>query len=295
MTAPLKIGETLAHLARATRALDEPPTPAGPNLPPPAARPSASTALPRCHFCKEAIDGRAWTGSYRGEATAAHLGCWENFKARSAQKAAELEQFARARVAAFTSGLPVFAVRHDAPEFGERVRHPHPIAAARRYEIGRGSVAFVGPSGCGKTTAAAAIALRLADEAVASFRVSMGSDAVQLERMAHAYWTTAAALCIARKQHRLGEGEAPEFARAETAPLLFLDELGQEIADDRWLLEFLDARQALGLPTITTSGIARTQLEARYGAGAYRRLTEPRGVCIDLFDAVRPRLVSNNG
>jgi DNA replication protein DnaC len=77
--------------------------------------------------------------------------------------------------------------------------------------------------------------------------------------------------------------------RAETAPLLVLDELGQEIADDRWLLEFLNARYNSGLPTISTSGLARPELEKRYGAGAVRRLVEPTGQFLDLFDACGSR------
>lgn len=288
MSVPLSISETLALVKGALRAIDEPPRAPDPMV---AADHAPHPALPRCQFCKDAIEGRAWKGRYKGEPTAAHAECWERF----ANKADEFERFARARAAAFTSALPIFAIRHDAAEFAGRVRHPRSRAAAERYEFEHGSVAFVGPSGCGKTTAAAAIALRLVDEAVTAFRVSMGRRSDLVDRVARAYWTTGAELCIARKHHRLGEGEAPEFDRAVSTPLLFLDEIGQEMSDDRWLLELLDARIVRGLPTITTSGLTATQLESRYGIGAYRRLIEPHGTCVDSFEGARPRLVSSRG
>lgn len=253
---------------------------------------------PRCWFCKLPIasDDSLVTCRYKltGEYIEAHASCIEAVKRATEEKTLERERFARARLAGFVSSLPAFGVRHDSPEFAERVAQTRLVNAAQRYQLEHGNIAFVGPSGCGKSTVAAAIGLRLVDEAVAAYRASAGRESAKLDHAARMVWTTAAALCMARKQHRLGEGEAPEVDRAESATLLFLDELGQEIADDRWLLEFLDVRYSRGLATITTSGLTQFELEARYGTGTRRRLIEPHGLCVDLFESAKPRLVDGN-
>ncbi|MEO7033101.1 MAG: AAA family ATPase [Polyangiaceae bacterium] len=185
------------------------------------------------------------------------------------------------------SSLPEFAVLPDSREFSERVQEPRLRSAAERYRVEKhGNLVLLGPAGSGKTMLAAAIIKRLCAEAVEAF-IAPASDSSKLEYATRVTWTTAADLHNSRRQHRLGEGEAPEFLRAEKAPLLVLDEVGQEIADDRWLLEFLNTRYNGGLPTISTSGLTRPELEKRYGAGAVRRLVEPTGQFLDLFSAAR--------
>lgn len=254
---------------------------------------STDNAL-RCWLCKLPItEGGVWSGKYKptDEWINAHSECMDRVRQSTEEKSLERERFARARLAGMTASLPAFSVRHRSPEFAERVTHQRLLGAATRYEIEHGNVAFVGPSGCGKSMTAAAIAWRLIDDATASYCDSGGRDARKVDHAARMLWITAAALCMARKQHRLGEGEAPEVERAEGATLLFLDELGQEIADDRWLLEFLDVRYSRQLPTITTSGLTQFELEARYGIGTRRRLVEPRGIFVDLFENAKPRLV----
>jgi DNA replication protein DnaC len=242
--------------------------------------------LPTCWGCKTPILENVITCRHRptGRQATWHFDCFELMKRRTFEVAEEHERFARARVAGFLAGLPEFSVRHDSAEFTKRVTHQRLRGAAERYSIELGNVAFVAPSGLGKSMTMAAIGYRLTEEAVTAYRVSAGRDSQKIEFAARMLWTTAAALCVARKHHRLGEGEAPEVERAERAPLLFLDEIGQEIADDRWLLEFLNVRYTRQLTTLTTSGLTTEELERRYGMGTKRRLVEPRGIFLDLFE-----------
>jgi DNA replication protein DnaC len=240
-------------------------------------------SLPRCLVCKSAISANPIVTSYRGQRVELHALCWQQVEAKHLAR----RTFAERRLDGVLSSLPEFAVLPDSPEFSERVQEPRLRSAAERYRVEtHGNLVLLGPAGCGKTMLAAAIIKRLCAEAVAAF-IAPAPDSSKLEYAARVVWTTAAHLHNSRRQHRLGEGEAPAFLRAEKAPLLVLDELGQEMADDRWLLEFLNARYNCGLPTIATSGLTRPELGKRYGAGAVRRLVEPEGRFLDLFNAAK--------
>ncbi len=217
-------------------------------------------------------------GRYGDQRAELHPSCWREVEAGKRA----WRTFAERRLDGVLSSLPRFAVLPDSPEFSERVQDPRLRSAAEEYSVEkRGNLVLLGPAGCGKTMAVASIIKRLCAEAVAAYV----SDSSKLEYAARVVWTSASDLHNSRRHHRLGEGEAPEFLRAERAPLLVLDELGQEVADDRWLLEFLNARYNRSLPTISTSGLTRVELEERYGVGALRRLIEPRGRFLDLFNA----------
>jgi len=283
----MKARETLALLSVARRALEEP---SGDH------EIAADPALPRCFECKSVITEPPLVKQRDdGARFPFHPICFGARQERIARGRGDLEAHARARLGRLSARLPRFAVRHDSPEFTERVHHPKLRAMPVRYRPDLGSIQISSESGLGKTTAMAATCLQLQDDAVREFRDSGGRETSKIDFVARAHWTTAAALVSARKQHKLGDGEAPESARAETATLLFLDEIGQEIADDRWLLELLNVRYAAGLSTLSTSGLSPAALEQRYGSGARRRLIEPRGVCVDLFqDAAKPRLVVSN-
>jgi len=241
------------------------------------------SSLPRCLVCKLEITENPIVGRYRGQPAELHPSCWQGIEARQF----ECRTFAEGRLNGVSSSLPKFAVLPDSPEFSQRVQEPRLRRAAGGYRVERhGNLVLLGPAGCGKTMVAASIVKRLCAEAVAAY-IAPGHDSSKLEFATRVTWTTAADLNNSRRQHRLGEGEAPDFLRAEDATLLVLDELGQEIGDDRWLLEFLNARYNRALPTISTSGLTRAELEKRYGAGAVRRLVEPTGQFLDLFDAAK--------
>lgn len=239
---------------------------------------SAHITVVRCFACKLEIDSTPAVGRYRGQPVELHTACWEQIKSHHAEQ----RTFAEGRLESVLSSLPKFAVSPGSELFRQRVKVPRLLAVAERYRPDEhGCLALIGPAGCGKSVTAAAIVRRLCTEAVNAF--TRERDTERLSSTARIYWTSAADLCNSRRQHRLGEGEAPQLARAEKAPLLVLDEFGQEVADDRWLLELLDVRYAQGLPTLSTSGLTRSQLDQRYGAGAVRRLVEPKGQFLDLF------------
>jgi DNA replication protein DnaC len=240
---------------------------------------SPPSTMARCLVCKLPIAERPVVRRWRGERVELHDACWTEIEERHHEQRA----FAEGRLVRVLSSLPRFAVSIGSSEFHDRVKQARLVAVATRYQPKEhGCLALIGPAGCGKSVTAAAIVKRLCTEAVDAY-TARERDTSKIDAAARIYWTTAADLCNARKQYRLGEGEAPELRLAETAPLLVLDEFGQEIADDRWLLELLDVRYARDLPTLSTSGLTRSQIENRYGSGATRRLIEPKGSFIDLF------------
>lgn len=152
--------------------------------------------------------------------------------------------------------------------------HPKMQAFGRRYSRSVGSVAIFGPSGCGKTTAVLAALRRLGDEAIAAERRRRSPDpSPELSWLAGAMWTSGHALAKARKQHRLGEGEAPLIVEAMEATLLTIDEVGYEPVCEAFF-EVVDARYTQRLPTIVTSGLTSAAFRERYGDACYRRLTD---------------------
>lgn len=146
---------------------------------------------------------------------------------------------------------------------------------AERYEIDRGPLCIQGPAGVGKTLCLHSIAWRLLDSAWTS-----GNAA---HPIVGACFVTALDLAIEARETRLGR-EAEQLDDARFAPLLLLDEIGQEQCNPGWLLELLDHRMKRDRVTLTTTGLTRRQLEDRYGSGATRRLVEPGGVFVDLFE-----------
>ncbi len=159
------------------------------------------------------------------------------------------------------------------PEWCSRV-HRRCRSLAERWEPSRGPICLLGPSESGKTSGLVALVRRLRREA---YEAGNARHAI-----VGAAWVSALDLCRARREQRFGSVDL-DLDLAKRTPLLFLDELGQEDADPRWLLELLDERYRKGRPTLSTSGLTRAQLEARYGAGATRRLEQPGGQFVDLY------------
>lgn len=160
--------------------------------------------------------------------------------------------------------------RVASPELGRRVQvvpcrwYESAEACARRLVASDVIAALlVGPAGSGKTSLAAA-----------AMREVKGSFFVKAE-----------ALERARIEHRAGDGDAPLVLRAKRAPLLVIDDLGQDKPSAISAVEaVILARHDAELRTWVTTGLDAGSaagtfpvLEGRYGAGVVRRLTE-RGV-----------------
>jgi DNA replication protein DnaC len=159
-------------------------------------------------------------------------------------------------------------------ELNRRVPDARLRTAAESWSPSVGSLLIIGPAGSGKTEAAR----RIGRKQLRAAWLAGDADAP----IVGALWTSALELTRALRDARLGT-PCDVFREAQRVPLLFLDELGQENHDARWLIELLDARYApRHRPTITTSGFTPQMLEERYGAGAVRRLVEPRGQLVNV-------------
>jgi hypothetical protein len=88
-------------------------------------------------------------------------------------------------------------------------------------------------------------------------------------------WATALSLCAARKSHAYGAGEAQEIALAIGSSVLVVDDLGQEL-DAAICAEVIFMRCDAKRPTIVTTGLSKTALNAKYGAGIAERLCHMR-------------------
>lgn len=201
----------------------------------------------------------AWVQCACGASTM-RVPCWDC--ASQAERAAE-DQRADDRL-----GIPARYqwARVNAPELatrsrpvgraGEPVRVSDAVAMVRGW--GGTAIAFVGPSGAGKTS--------LAIACIRDLPGAMVVHASQLER--------------ARIEHRAGEGEARLVERALRARVLLVDDLGQDKTTQTSAIEsVVNARHDAERPTWYTTGLTVPQIEARYGAGVRRRLTE-RGTAL---------------
>lgn len=178
-----------------------------------------------------------------------------------------LEALERAKRFAFVP----HAWADDRASYERAVANARLRALSNRYSLEAGSLLVLGPTGVGKTVSVARALRRLVAEATRA-------DAPVLRL----HWTCASALALARRQHPLGAGEAPELAHAKVVPVLVVDELGAELFDPA-LFEVLDARYQCGAVTLTTSGMRRAELAERYGDAFCRRLTAPHGAVVEAW------------
>ena len=161
------------------------------------------------------------------------------------------------------------------PEVISRI-DPRLREALQRYRLGDRSVALTGPSGCGKTTWCALTVLRYIAWATSAECDPLSPEASRLgqaSRLGGFTWLVAHDLVRARREYRLGEGEAPLVEQAKWASVVVLDELGAEPASEL-PFEIIDARYAAGRPTLVTSGLTPKGFRDRYGDALWRRLTE---------------------
>jgi hypothetical protein len=201
--------------------------------------------------------------------------CWP---CADAARQAEAHADARKAIADGTRALmaslppwPYADVRN--PEWCKRV-HPRCLGVAERWTAIRGPLTVLGPSESGKTSALRALAVRLRLDALRAGDVG--------HPIVGAMWVSALDYAKIRRELRRGFSDF-QLDAMQRAPLLFVDELGQEDAAPVWLLELLDERYRHRRPTLATSGLNRAQLEGRYGDGIVRRLEQPGGQIVDLY------------
>jgi len=127
---------------------------------------------------------------------------------------------------------------------------------------------FTGPTGSGKTSLAVAMLCAWVRAEPTPRRGALFAEASWLSR--------------ARARHKLGQGEAELVEQCFAAPLLLLDDLGQEREDrDGCITDVVYKRSALDLPTWVTCGLAggdlatfADHLSRRYDGGFVRRILE---------------------
>jgi DNA replication protein DnaC len=158
-----------------------------------------------------------------------------------------------------------------------RVRAPFELIRRGLHSPPSTSLLFIGPTGAGKT----------------SLAVAMLDSWVRLEprKRTGAIFVEAAYLARARARHRLGADEAPLVADCLTAPLVLLDDLGQEREDrDGCITDVVYGRANADLPTWVTCGLSTPEhsveafaakLSQRYDGGFVRRIVE-HGKCVTL-------------
>lgn len=150
---------------------------------------------------------------------------------------------------------------------------PGGLAWARMPET-RGLV-LRGASGAGKT----------------SLAVAMFGAWLEGRREPGARFVDVVSLSLARARHPLGQGEAPAILEAMRAPLVVLDDLGQEQPNRAEIVvDVVMARHNANLPTWATTWLGDDDIARRYSGGVLRRLTEGAKVAeLELpTSAVRP-------
>lgn len=151
--------------------------------------------------------------------------------------------------------------REAGPDARRAVMAPDLLSAAESWD--GHPLLLVGPTGTGKTTAATHAAEALIRRRIASKRLPPTI-----------HFAKATALNSARRQHGLGQGEAPEIIAAIVAGILIVDDLGQEKTDIEVWFAILDARYDAKRPTVVTSGFPLAELGQRYGEHLIRRIVE---------------------
>jgi hypothetical protein len=151
-----------------------------------------------------------------------------------------------------------------------RVRGPAELVRHGLASPPSTSLLFMGPTGAGKTSLAAAM-----------LDAWVRQDPT---RRRGALFVEASWLARARARHKLGAGESPLVTQALEAPLLLLDDLGQEREDrDGCITDVVYGRENASLPTWVTCGLTTPEqtleafaeaLSRRYDGGFVRRIVE---------------------
>jgi len=177
---------------------------------------------------------------------------------RAAQERAEAEQGRRLqRAKRWAASVPErFQWALDpSPEQLERV--PTPVRARIDTLTHPATRAMVGPAGSGKSSAAAILVTRWARAGVAC------------------RWLSARAVDEAAREAKLGAALPQALAQARSVDVLVLDDVGTEgTIGLEELVRLVHSRHDDDLVTVSTTGLSRAQIAARYGDGIARRLLE---------------------
>jgi DNA replication protein DnaC len=182
-------------------------------------------------------------------------------RCRGEQQRLDLLEQERQRKAKLTRDAvpPRFSWAHlDAPELAKRVKGWATIIDKARAALDAQSIVLLGDAGAGKTSLGCALLRAIADR-----RRKVGMFVTTFE------------LAEARRQTRLGVGEAEAIRGAQRASILLIDELAAERSlADTAVDEVIRVRHDEERPTIFTSGFSRDEIGKRYGAGVERRVFE---------------------
>jgi DNA replication protein DnaC len=145
---------------------------------------------------------------------------------------------------------------------GDVKRYADPIAADRAEALPELAemVTIHGPQGGGKSTIGTWL---------------LGRAARMMPKQL-SFWTSVADLSLAYSESSRGR-TCPEVDFARGAAVTLLDDLGQEAQNEatrELVTDIIARRRARHLMTIVTTGLNSAQIEARYGGGVVRRLTE---------------------
>jgi len=180
--------------------------------------------------------------------------------------------------------LPRFLRHETSLSLEARVSSQQLREAANWWHWNRGNLVLMGPSGCGKSTAAAIVVRRMVDRGVAEGGFCW-TDALGI------WWFAAGELERARREHPLGQGEAPEVVKACSARLLVIDDAGWD-RDPAPVSHVLDQRMQSARPTIITTGLTPGELSGHYGAAVIRRIVEAGGRKARVVDCFAPEVES---
>lgn len=161
-----------------------------------------------------------------------------------------------------------WAVNADRETLESRVRGPATLVLRGLTAPPSTSLLFTGPTGAGKTSLACAMLVSWVRADLSARRGALFVEASWLSR--------------ARARHKLGQGEAELVEQCLAAPLLLLDDLGQEREDrDGCITDVVYGRSSRDLPIWVTCGLPGGDLESfaehlsrRYDGGFVRRILE---------------------
>jgi DNA replication protein DnaC len=171
----------------------------------------------------------------------------------------------------------------SAPDLAERVKPAMAIAQAFDA-VDTTTIVLIGPAGAGKTSLGRALWF---ERRMASVRpASREWPDQRRERRSsgdpepgRAMFVTTFELAKARREHKLGDGEAEIIDRATRSVLLLLDELGSETGKgDTAVSEVIHARHAADRATIYCTPYGLVELKNRFGDGVARRVFEGAAV-----------------